>query len=436
MDEEVPHQNRPLRVKIEGRTQGEGEHQTDMVWIPALVEVGLGVAALAPFLIHRFSVGVWKKKGLEYPTSTAELPPVTVLLPVWNEELILSKKLDNLASQNMRFSLLMIDSASSDSTLSTAKAWMKKNPKAFESSKIIEMEKRLGKTEAVRQAIASLEERDYQGLICMTDADAMLPPNALSRLRGWFADRTIGAVGAKALRHQAVSGEQTHRSMFEMLREGESARDSTPFLEGSCMMWRIKGFSSTQLNVQSNADDAQIATGVRLNGLRSLYDSEVYFEDIAPTTPEGQRRQKIRRGQGLQRLLMSHRKRWFDKKLGTYASILRREAHFHLLAPMLLAGAALAAVLRWGIIGIAGMPNGSLAALHGILSMTELACLTAWLLDRQGIRIPILSTIGSLFSGMEHLLAAHWQSLRGRSLHMWEQHSDTRKALAEADDLN
>ncbi len=407
-----------------------------MVWIPALVEVGLGVAALAPFLIHRISVGMWRKKGIEYPVHSAELPSVTVLLPVWNEELILKKKLDNLASQNMRFSLLLIDSASTDSTLSIAKLWLKENPKAFENSTVLEMKKRLGKTEAVRQAIHSLEERDYHGLVCMTDADAMLPPNALSRLQGWFADRSIGAVGAKALRKQALQAERTHRSMFEMLREGESARDSTPFLEGSCMMWRHSGFSSTQLNVQSNADDAQIATGIRLNGLRSLHDSDVYFEDVAPTTPEGQRRQKIRRGQGLQRLLVSHRKRWFDRRLGTFASILRREAHFHLFAPLLLAGAAFAAVIRWSIISLAGMPNGTLAVLHGTLAMIELGCLTAWLLDRQGIKIPLLSTIGSLFSGMEHLLAAHWQSLRGRSLHIWDQHSDTRMALAESDEVN
>ena len=70
-----------------------------MVWIPALVEVGFGIAALAPFIIHRISVGQWRKKKIEYPLSTGELPPVTVLLPVWNESLILKKKLENLAAQ-------------------------------------------------------------------------------------------------------------------------------------------------------------------------------------------------------------------------------------------------------------------------------------------------------------------------------------------------
>ena len=405
-----------------------------MVWIPALVEIGLGIAAFTPFLVHRLSVGRWRKKGMEYPTNPTNLPALTVLLPVWNEGLIIEKKLNNLAQQNLRFSLLVIDSASTDDTVNLLNTWIQKNPDAFDAVHVMEMNERMGKTEAVRQALQYLEQEEFDGCICMTDADAMLPQDTLVRLKGWFANPTVGAVGARAMRHQSLASERSHRSMFELLREGESARDSTPFLEGSCMMWRSTAFNSKQLNTLSNADDAQVATGVRLNGFRSLHDSTAYFEDRAPSTPEGQRRQKIRRGQGLQRLLMHHRTSWFDRRLGTFASILRREAHFHLFAPLLLFGAGTAAVLRWGIVSIAGMPNGSLAALHGSLAMVELGCLTAWLLDRQGIRIPLLGSIGSVFSGMEHLLAAHWHSLRGRSLHMWEQHSDTRQALAETRD--
>ena len=47
-----------------------------MVWIPALVEVGLGLAAFAPFLVHRLSVGKWRKQGIEYPVNDADLPAV------------------------------------------------------------------------------------------------------------------------------------------------------------------------------------------------------------------------------------------------------------------------------------------------------------------------------------------------------------------------
>ena len=108
-----------------------------MVWIPALVEVGLGFAAFAPFLVHRISVGRWRKQGIDYPISSSELPQVTVLLPVWNEALILEKKLANLAAQNIRFSLLVIDSASTDSTVSLLNTWLEKYPAAFETTTVL-----------------------------------------------------------------------------------------------------------------------------------------------------------------------------------------------------------------------------------------------------------------------------------------------------------
>ena len=400
-----------------------------MVWVPALIEVGLGTLALGPFLFHRLSVGQWRKNPPAYPLESTDSPalPITVLLPVWNEALVIEQKLDNLAKQEgASADLLIIDSASTDTTVGLARQWLEQHPKAFSHTQIIEMETRLGKSKAVQLALETLEKQGFAGLVCMTDADAQLPENGLQRLSGWFADPTIGAVGASARRLGGLAQEGSHRTMFELLREGESAHDSTPFLEGSFMMWRSSAFNAHQLYPTANADDAQIATQVRLNGLRSIHDPRMHFMDVAPSTPEGQRRQKVRRAQGLQRLLLRHRKHWWSRKLGSFAPILRREAHFHLAAPLLLAGAAAAAVLRWGTVMFIGMPNGTLALMHGGLAMVELFTLTAWMVHRNGMRIPGLVTVGSIFTGMEHLLAAMWTSFRGRSLHMWDQHTDTR----------
>ncbi|MDB0004265.1 glycosyltransferase [Candidatus Poseidoniaceae archaeon] len=400
-----------------------------MVWIPAFAEIGLGALAFGPFLLHRWSVGRWRKTPLAYPQpdKKTEPCPVTVLLPVWNEALVIETKLANLASQEgVSFTLLAIDSASTDDTVRRIKRWLEKHPNAFANHELIEMEHRLGKSKAVQIALESLESNGFDGLVCMTDADASMPPNALKRLHGWFANPTVGAVGASARRSGGLGQEQVHRSMFELLREGESAYDSTPFLEGSLMMWRSRSFNASQMNIGSNADDAQIATQVRLNGLRSIHDPMMHFADVAPTTPEGQRRQKVRRAQGLQRLLLRHRKHWRSPRIGNFSKILRREAHFHLAAPLLLVGAATASVLRWGTVLLWGMPIGTLAMLHGSLAMCELLALTSWALHRNGMHIPGLATVGSIFTGMEHLLAAMWTSFRGRSLHMWDQHTDTR----------
>ena len=75
-----------------------------MVWIPAFAEIGLGALAFGPFLVHRWSVGRWRKTPLAYPQPDrkTEPCPVTVLLPVWNEALVIETKLANLASQEGR----------------------------------------------------------------------------------------------------------------------------------------------------------------------------------------------------------------------------------------------------------------------------------------------------------------------------------------------
>ena len=57
------------------------------------------------------------------------------------------------------------------------------------------------------------------------------------------------------------------------------------------MMWRHGSFDASDLNTDCNADDAQIASLIRINGLRSIFDSEASFTDFAPSTVEGQRRQ-------------------------------------------------------------------------------------------------------------------------------------------------
>ena len=158
-----------------------------MVWIPALAEVGLAAAAFGPFLMHRLSVGRWRKTPLLYPKSmqAESKHPLTVVLPVWNEALIIEKKLENLAAQDgKKPSLLIIDSASTDDTVKRIQSWLKTNQGAFEDSTVIEMERRQGKTKALQMALESLEANTYEGLICMTDADAQLKSNALQRLQG------------------------------------------------------------------------------------------------------------------------------------------------------------------------------------------------------------------------------------------------------------
>jgi glycosyltransferase involved in cell wall biosynthesis len=388
-------------------------------WL-AYGEFGLAVIGLAPFALHRWSCGKWAKAPLVCPDTDSNLA-ITILLPVWNEGLIIEKKLARLAQQSVKADLLLIDSASSDDTLSKSRNWLEDFPNAFNSHRIITMPKRLGKTAAVMKALDELE--GCGGIIFMTDADATIMPGSFERVRRWFSDPQIGAVGGTPQRIGDLDGEKAHRNMYTLLRVGESAHDSTPFLEGSLLAWREGLVTSSDLYATANADDAQIATAIRLNGRRSIQDTGLTFQDQMPLTSKEQRRQKVRRGQGLIRLLSRKRKLWFSKKEGRFSKILGRNAWMHILSPLAITGGGILAILR----NIAYLPDTNLTV---ALSAVEVYCLLAWALTRMNKSFFGIRSAGTILCGLENLLVGIIMAGRGKSLHMWDQHSDVRETLA------
>ncbi|MFL2968546.1 MAG: glycosyltransferase [Candidatus Poseidoniaceae archaeon] len=389
-------------------------------WL-AYGEISLAAIGLAPFALHRLSCGQWSKQQIECPEEMSGMD-MTILLPVWNESLIIETKLSNLAKQDFKAKLLLIDSASTDDTLQKARTWLEDFPNAFESSNIIAMPERLGKTTAVMTALDALEGDG--GIIVMTDADATMMPGALSRINQWFSNPQIGAVGGTPQRLGELGNEKSHRDIYTLLRVGESSYDSTPFLEGSVIAWRAGAVSSSDLYAKANADDAQISTAVRLGGLRSIQDPELTFTDQMPLSSKGQRRQKVRRAQGLIRLLSRKRKFWFSRRQGRFSKILRRNAWMHILSPLAITAGAALALLR-------NITFSSNSNLMYSLSVIELYCLASWLLTRANKSFWGIKTVGTILCGIENLFVAIMTTGRGKSLHMWDQHVDVRETLSK-----
>ena len=390
--------------------------------------------ALVPFLLHRWDMYRWDNAHRDdhRPKGVKHSEPLTVLLPVWNESVVIEKKLDNLAAQSVPMSLVVIDSASTDATVDLVEGWLARHPSAFSSHEVFKMPVRKGKTAAVVKALEHIGQH-RNGLICMTDADALLEEGVLHRMMQWFADPMIGAVGALPNRQQARLEEREHRESWDGMRLAESMVDSTPFLEGSCMMWRPSCLAIDDLNVGSNADDAQIATSVRTRGWRTVVDTRARFVDAAPASIEEQRRQKVRRAQGLQRLLIQRRKRATARTQGIFAKIMRRQFHFHITAPLALTVACISAIMRWVFIALYGWPATFTLAnsLHLGFTVAEILCVGLWWRSRSGKNNGPLSLLGRWLSSMELLGRSLFTTARGTSLHMWEQHTDVRDAVVE-----
>ena len=287
----------------------------------------------------------------------------------------------------------------------------------------------MGKTTAINQAFSSADKTSE--VLVMTDVDARLDPGSIRRLGAWFTNPEIGAVGGTPNRCSVVnkthvSSELSYRGMFTLQRIGESERDSTPFLEGSILGIRRSVFSEGVLDLNCNADDAQLAVATRLSGLRAIQDRDLIFRDsIAPTYAE-HRAQKIRRGQGLQRLLWRHRRHWFSRKQGAWGNILGTQAIMHLIVPWLVLIGTVFAILKWCMIIANPVSLGVFVTATLILDSWVFG---SWPLFRIGARVPLISLPATFLDSMSALLVSQFKLLSGESLHMWEQGEGARKAM-------
>ena len=370
----------------------------------------------APFPLYKWKSNRWMKAPVHIPDEQFNGKHI-VLLPVWNEEILIERKLDDLGKQEGEFKLVIIDSASTDETLSRAKQWINENPSKISDIDIIEMSERKGKTAAV--ALFLQKYGDFEGLITMTDADATFMPEAITRVRKWFSDETIGAVGARPSRKGTHFGENQYRSIFDTLRYAESCYDSTPFLEGSMITWRSKLVGADDLFIQSNADDAQISVQVRKKGYRAIQDKELLFFDEIPSTKKSQTQQKVRRAQGLLRLLVRERKLLFDRKYGRFSQIMRWQMWMFVLSPLFL--------IMFFSIGIIRKITLPLESLIDVLFYIELFILFSWSVRRLSNSKQEWNIFGSILVGLEYLCWSMAYILSGKSLHMWDQIQDVRR---------
>lgn len=403
-----------------------------------IAELGLAGATLLPFAYYYSKIKLSNVGSPERPGSTLSVN-LQILLPMWNEESVIKSKLENLAeevravkaSNNHKISLLIIDSASTDSSVEICNNWLEENSNIFDDYSVIEMPKRLGKTAAVVLALEKIyQSESIPDLVFMTDADAILEPGCLGSLLSWFSDEEYGAVGATPIRKNALESEKVHRDMFSMLREYESNVGSTSMLEGSGLVWRSNLISPSELFPDSNADDAQIASIVLSKGMRVIQDPNAKFTDFAPTNSSEQFRQKKRRGQGLiVNFLRSRRSILSNKDKISRATIrnFKMNYYFHVIAPITSLVFVITGIARY--VQLLYQGNSPLSTANGLeLSVIgiELALLSSIILSKLNLRIPFFSQLSGLASGMQALMSAWFRILSGKKSNLWDQHIETR----------
>ena len=264
-------------------------------------------------------------------------PTVSLVVPTYNEGVVIRRKLDNLLQLDFpreKLEVLVVDSGSTDNTRAIVRSIADGNGDRLKIT-LIEQPTRTGKSEAINEALKHVRSE----VLVLSDADVTFPPEALARLVSNFADPSLGAVsgvevpvGGDAVWDRLESG---YRSVYTAIRIAEANAD-TPFMCES-------EFSAYRRNVLQPlrkgcvCDDVELTIGVRSTGARAAYDLSSPFFEKEASTPKSKFLHKLRRGMANQHALLRNTGVLFNKPYGKYGSVVFPFEFFaHILSPILI----------------------------------------------------------------------------------------------------
>jgi cellulose synthase/poly-beta-1,6-N-acetylglucosamine synthase-like glycosyltransferase len=351
-----------------------------------------------------------KRSKKEYSTT------ISIVVPVYNEEKTIERKLENLNQQDYTgdMEIVVIDSGSVDTTLQLVRKAAKNTP-----MKVIEQKERKGKASALNMAFPQCSG----DIVVMTDADALWEKTTLREAINNFSDPSVGAVTGRQIllnpdQTSTTKIEKTYRNFYEILRIGESVIDSTPIFHGEISCYRKNLLEP--VSEDSMADDSELAVKTRKKGFRSIYDPDTIFYEYAPPTQESRYIQKVRRGQGLLQLFLRQWKMLFNRKYGKFGLIVYPAEFFmHVVSPVVVF--MFVALLIW---------NAFLNVYVGYVVGIGVGLLLLSYIVKRGV----FDIAATFLQSQGILLISLFYFLAGKSQNIWPQVEEIRQLWQEEPD--
>lgn len=320
-----------------------------------------------------------RQDGYGLKLDPAYRPTVSILVPAYNEEPVIGKKVQNIASINYpaeKLEVIVIDGGSTDATFDSAKEVLKKT--GLRGTVVAEGGRR-GKAAGLNQGLKLARGE----LVCISDAECEWDTNALGNATKYLSDLSVGSVsGIHEIQnpHETLSTnvENSYRSVYRVLRIGESKIHSTPIAEGELQVFRRNDLDEFDTGI--GGDDTDAALCMVRRGLRSISAQDAVFYEPTPRTWRGRFRQKIRRGQHVLQAFVKHRNMLFTGKYPFSGLIFPMEFFLYIINPILFIPFAILTVfvlVDVPFLALASLLGFGAAALFGSLRRAAITYLTS-----------------------------------------------------------
>jgi biofilm PGA synthesis N-glycosyltransferase PgaC len=222
------------------------------------------------------------------------LPQVTVIVPTYNEEKTIGRRIRNLAELDYpkeRLEIIIIDSASRDNTMKNAREAIASLGNALPKSLILQQDERRGKSSALNVA------KDYSGgeIILVADANSSFNKEALRLMVRHFRDPEVGAMSGRYVvtnsDDRLARSESIYWSIQNSVFIGESQLDSVATVSGTISAWRKSLF---QFSTDCITEDLDLTIRIRRQGFKVKYEPKAFAHEVGANNIKDQIRQRKR----------------------------------------------------------------------------------------------------------------------------------------------
>ena len=277
---------------------------TAFIWISAHiftggVTAGVGILFALPTIpviayLALLAIGERTVKG----PKPARMPSITVIMPAYNEEQIISASLGAIDQAAGRYTgivnVVVADDGSSDSTVDIIiRTFM-----GYRHARgtIVRCPHR-GKAPALNSALDVAETE----IVIRIDADTIVDSGVFLPLPEWFANPEVGMVGALDLPHPGLTAWYSYGRLFECLRAFAFGRIAISRINAiSCVPGTFTAFRASVARANGgfvegmNGEDADLTIQFERTGYRVTIDTDIRIYEDVPQSWQEFRKQRVR----------------------------------------------------------------------------------------------------------------------------------------------
>jgi cellulose synthase/poly-beta-1,6-N-acetylglucosamine synthase-like glycosyltransferase len=233
-------------------------------------------------------------------------PFISVIVPTYNEEKVIAKRIENLFELDYpksQYEIIVVDSGSTDNTTEIVEETIKEHEKDKPNLRLIKEEERKGKASAI-----NLGKKHAKGeVVLITDANSIFDKNVLKEIMPHFKNQEVGAVSGRYFISNPDKTLPSSESFYWEIEYinllGESFLDSISTVIGTVSAWRKKLMNFRSKTI---SEDLDMTLQVRRNGYKSRYEPEAKVYEPSATTPEDQIKQRKRTSLGTIQNMFTH----------------------------------------------------------------------------------------------------------------------------------